>query len=68
MASQWIDVRDMKFILYEVFKMDEQLLGQGPFADYDRDTVDMVLDSAAKLAELDEMARQMEHTIARYKL
>ena len=51
MASQWIDVRDLKFILHEVFKMDEQLLGKGPFADYDGDTVDMVLDSAAKLAE-----------------
>jgi alkylation response protein AidB-like acyl-CoA dehydrogenase len=31
--------------------MDEQLLGKGPFADYDGETVDMVIDSAAKLAE-----------------
>ena len=51
MASQWVDVRDLKFILHEVFKIDEQILGKGPFADYDGDTVDMVLDSAAKLAE-----------------
>ena len=51
MASQWVDLRDFKFILHELFKIDEQLLGKGPFADYDGETVDMVLDSAAKLAE-----------------
>ena len=51
MASQWVDERDSKFILHEVFNIDENVLGKGLFADHDGDMVDMVLTEAAKFAE-----------------
>ena len=51
MASLWIDLRDIKFQLFEVFKIGETLLGKGRYADYDADTCNMVLDQAAKFAE-----------------
>ena len=51
MASLWIDLRDIKFQLFEVFKIGETLLGKGRYADYDVDTCNMVLDQAAKFAE-----------------
>ncbi len=53
MANLWIDLRDIKFQLFEVFKMEETLLGKGRYADYDADTCNMVLDQAAKFAELE---------------
>jgi len=48
-----VDLRDLKFILFEVFKMGEALLGKGQFADHDVDMVNMVLDQAAKFTEND---------------
>ena len=51
MANLWIDLRDIKFQLFEVFKMEETLLGKGRYADYDVDTCNMVLDQAAKFSE-----------------
>ena len=51
MASLWIDLRDINFQLFEVFKIGETLLGKGRYADYDVDTCKMVLDQAAKFAE-----------------
>ena len=48
MASLWIDLRDINFQLFEVFKIGESLLGKGRYADYDVDTCKMVLDQAAK--------------------
>jgi alkylation response protein AidB-like acyl-CoA dehydrogenase len=53
MASQWVDLRDNKFILYEVLKIGEELLGKEPFVDHDIDTINMVLDAAIKFAEND---------------
>ncbi len=53
MASQWVDLRDLKFILHEVFKIGEDILGKGKFADHDVDMVNMVLDQAAKFTEND---------------
>ena len=53
MASLWIDLRDIKFQLFEVFKVGETLLGKGKYADYDIDTCNMVIDQAAKFAELE---------------
>ena len=53
MASQWVDLRDLKFILHEVFKIGEGILGKGKFADHDADMVNMVLDQAAKFTEND---------------
>ena len=53
MASLWIDLRDIKFQLFEVFKIGETLLGKGRYVDYDVDTCNMVLDQAAKFAELE---------------
>jgi alkylation response protein AidB-like acyl-CoA dehydrogenase len=51
MASQWIDLRDLKFLLHEVMKIGEEFLGKEPFADHDADMVNMVLDAAVKFAE-----------------
>lgn len=50
MASQWVDMRDMKFLIHEVFKIDE-LLGKAPYEDHDSDMIDMVLTEAEKLTE-----------------
>ena len=51
MASLWIDERDIKFQLYEVFNIGETILGKGRYTDHDVDMCNMVLDSAQKLAE-----------------
>ncbi len=32
MASQWVDVRDLQFLLHEVFKIGDEILGKGKFA------------------------------------
>ena len=53
MASLWFDLRDIKFQVFEVLKIGETLLGKGRYADYDADTCNMVLDQAAKFAELE---------------
>ena len=53
MASLWIDLRDIKFQVFEVLKISETLLGKGRYVDYDADTCNMVLDQAAKFAELE---------------
>ncbi len=53
MASLWVDIRDTKFNLFEVFKIQETLLGKGRYADHDADTCKMVIDQAAKFAELE---------------
>jgi alkylation response protein AidB-like acyl-CoA dehydrogenase len=50
MASKWIDERDIRFLLFEVFNIGETLLGKGRYADNDADTVNMTIDAAAKLA------------------
>ncbi len=50
MASQWIDERDIRFLLHEVFNIGD-LLGKAPFEDHDADMVNMVLTEAAKLTE-----------------
>ena len=51
MVSQWVNERDYKFVLHEVFKIGDELLGKGPFQDHDADMVNMVIDAAAKLGE-----------------
>ncbi len=51
MASQWVDERDIRFILHEVFNIGDVLLGKAPFEDHDTDMVNMVLDAAFKFAE-----------------
>ena len=51
MASKWIDERDLRFLLHEVFQIGDELLGKGPYADHDTEVVNMVLSEAAKLAE-----------------
>jgi alkylation response protein AidB-like acyl-CoA dehydrogenase len=53
MASQWVDERDLKFLLHEVFEIGKEILGKGPFADHDADMVNMVLEQAAKFTETD---------------
>ncbi len=51
MASKWVDERDSRFILFEVLKLNEGILGKGMFEDHDEDMVNMILTEAAKLAE-----------------
>ena len=51
MASLWIDERDIKFQLHEVFNIGETLLGKGRYTDHDVDMCNMVLDAAQKFSE-----------------
>ncbi len=53
MASLWVDERDIKFQLHEVFNIGETLLGKGRYADHDVDMCNMVLDQAQKFAEVE---------------
>jgi alkylation response protein AidB-like acyl-CoA dehydrogenase/uncharacterized membrane protein len=53
MASLWVDLRDIKFQLFEVLKIEETILGKGRLKDFDADTCGMALDAAAKFAEND---------------
>ena len=50
-ATQYtIDLRDIRFVLFEQMKVDEQLHGVTRYADFDRGTYDMMLDQAATAA------------------
>jgi hypothetical protein len=51
MTSKWVDERDLRFILHEVFNISDVILGIAPFADHDKDMVNMVLAAAVKFAE-----------------
>ncbi len=51
MASLWVNERDSKFLLHEVLKIDQELLGKAPFGDIDAEMVDMVVDAAARFGE-----------------
>ncbi len=51
MASQWANQRDSKFLLHEVLKIDQALLGKAPFSEIDPEMVDMVVDAAARFGE-----------------
>ena len=51
MASQWVNKRDSKFLLHEVLKIDQEILGKAPFGEVDPEVVDMVVDAAARFAE-----------------
>ncbi|MBN1365213.1 MAG: acyl-CoA dehydrogenase [Syntrophaceae bacterium] len=51
MASLWFDLRDIKFQVFEVFKLEENILGKSRYVDFDVDTCNMALDQAAKFAE-----------------
>ena len=53
MASLWVDIKDLKFQLNEVFKIGETLLGKGRYTDHDVDMCNMVLDQAQKFAEVE---------------
>lgn len=53
MASLWIDERDIKFQLHEVFNIGETILGKGRYTDHDVDMCNMVLDQAQKFAEVE---------------
>ena len=44
------NLRDIEFNLFEVLDRDE-ILGTGPYADLDHDTVQSILDEIAHLAE-----------------
>ena len=40
-----VDLRDMKFVMFEQCRLQD-LLGRGPFAAYDQDTMSMMVDEA----------------------
>ena len=55
-----VDLRDIKFVLFTQCRMQD-LLGRGPFTDYDQDMMSMMVDEAARfsrevLAPLNESA------------
>ncbi len=50
MANFLVDERDAKFVLYEQLRIDE-LCQSEKYAEFSRETFDMVLDAAQKLAE-----------------
>jgi len=55
-----VDLRDMKFVMFEQCRLQD-LLGRGPFAAYDQDTMSMMVDEAERfsrevLAPLNERA------------
>ncbi|MBB5207646.1 acyl-CoA dehydrogenase C-terminal domain-containing protein [Chiayiivirga flava] len=43
-------LRDMRFVLFDLLRADEELRALPRYADLDRDTIDAVLDEAAKFA------------------
>ncbi|MEL6949361.1 MAG: acyl-CoA dehydrogenase [Pseudomonadota bacterium] len=47
--STIVNRRDLAFFLYEVFGL-EQMLGQGDYAEFDRETIEAVLDTAEQIA------------------
>lgn len=49
MAEFRIDLRDIKFTLFEQLRLQD-LLGRGPYKDYDRETLEMMLDEAIRFA------------------
>jgi alkylation response protein AidB-like acyl-CoA dehydrogenase len=49
MSAKIVDMRDVRFVLYEVLKV-EQLLQSERYASHSRETFDMALDAAYKLA------------------
>ncbi len=63
-----VDLRDIKFVMFEQCKLQE-LLGRGPFAAYDRDTMSMMVDEAERfarevLAPLNEVSDRVGATFA----
>jgi alkylation response protein AidB-like acyl-CoA dehydrogenase len=46
-----LDLRDVRFVLFEQMKVHEQLKGVARYADFDRDTYDMMLEQAAAMAK-----------------
>ena len=49
MAEYKADLRDIRFVLFDQLKVQETL-GKAPFDDFDRDTVEMMVDEAYKFA------------------
>ncbi|GMV38639.1 MAG: acyl-CoA dehydrogenase [Myxococcales bacterium] len=49
MAELRVDLRDLRFTLFEHLRFQD-LLGRGPYADFDRETVDMMLDEALRFS------------------
>ena len=49
MAEFRIDLRDIKFTLFEQLRLQD-LLGRGPYKDFDRETLEMMLDEAIRFA------------------
>ncbi|MDR2156377.1 MAG: acyl-CoA dehydrogenase, partial [Clostridiales Family XIII bacterium] len=49
MGNKLIDLKDARFAIYDHLKIEE-LFAYEKFGDYSRETVDMVIDTAEKLA------------------
>ncbi len=46
-----LDLRDIRFVLFEQMKVHEQLKGVAKYAEFDRETYDMMLDQAEMMAK-----------------
>ncbi len=63
------DVRDIKFVIFEQRKIEQDLLQLEKFQDYDRDTLDITIDEMVKFAvtELAPTNREGDETEAIFK-
>ena len=52
MASQYIDMETLRFLLYEVHQTQD-LLGKGRYQDYDQQTIDLFIDSVKEFCDKD---------------
>ena len=68
MASQYVDLDTIKYLLYDVHHIQE-LLEEDRFKDYDREALDMLLDSIKELSdkELFPFIKEMDEKPAYYE-
>ena len=68
MANQYVDLETLKFLLYKVNKVQE-VLDQERYADYDRESIDILLNSVKDFSdkELFPYFREMDEKPAHFK-
>ena len=67
MADYKVDLRDIKFVLFEQLKLQD-LLGKAPYEDYDQETLEMMLGEAVRFSDdvLMPMNVEGDHVGVRY--
>ncbi len=68
MANQYVDLETLKYLLYKVHKVQD-VLAQERYADYDTESIDMLLDSVKDFSdkELFPYFREMDENPAHFK-